>query len=195
MFLGPLQAADVYFPLMLAALTTFLAGGVLWANRRSVHPARTLGVTTIVLGALAASSWLAVERGAQRDATLAPIAPGLPEPMPRATPAAQPTLDLARTQCAEARDHFGRIMLLVRNLKNAEAGAEMLASTDHLERALRAAGPGPDASTAALLREVRVGAAGLIQASGGVPVSIGMAIEALGSEVDRATARLGAPRA
>ncbi len=109
-------------------------------------------------------------------------------------PLSMVALDSARAEYASARDHHSRIMFLVRNFKNAEAGAEVLAAAEHLERGLHGAGERPDSRVQAVLRDARSGAGQLIREAGPVPVSVGIAVEALGVEVDRALARLAVSR-
>ncbi|HEU4563178.1 MAG TPA: DUF2231 domain-containing protein [Gemmatimonadaceae bacterium] len=63
----PLHPAIVHFPIVLAVLAPFVAVGSLWAIRRGANPLRSWGIATLVLGALVASSWVAVETGEQQE--------------------------------------------------------------------------------------------------------------------------------
>lgn len=96
-----------------------------------------------------------------------------------------------------ARAHYARILPLIRNLHNEAAAAEMLATTDKLERALWELG-GVDTRVApeafALVRGVAVQ---LSRQSIGVPADTPTALELLGAQLDRATRAVNAatPRA
>lgn len=194
MFHDLLHAASVYYPIALVVLALLFAAGALLTFRVDASRVRAWGVSALLLGALVAT-WARGRRNERQptnvDATIAAAA----DPAAGVTESAPPMLDSARTECTAAREHFGRIMLLIRNLKNAEAGVEMLASADHLERAVREVAGAPDPRTAAVLQEARARATELIRNGGAVPVSIGTAIEALGSEVDRAAQRLASTHA
>lgn len=63
----PLHPAVVHFPIVLAVLAPIFAVGALWNIRRGTRPQRAWGVTTLVVGALAASSWVAVQTGKQQE--------------------------------------------------------------------------------------------------------------------------------
>ena len=101
------------------------------------------------------------------------------------------TLDdvVARARLADARKHYARVMPLVRNLHNAEAGIELLWAVDHLGRVMRDAAPGAGTDTAAVLSDARAAALRLTRPDGGVPVGTGVVLERLGDEIARATAR------
>jgi hypothetical protein len=101
------------------------------------------------------------------------------------------TLDdvVARARLADARKHYARVMPLIRNLHNAEAGIELLWAVDHLGRVMRDAAPDGGTDTAAVLSDARAAALRLTRPGSGVPVSTGVVLERLGDEIGRAAAR------
>jgi len=95
---------------------------------------------------------------------------------------------IARARLADARLHHARVMPLVRNLHNAEAGIELLWVVDHLGRAMREGTSGAGVA-APLLDDARAAALRLTRPSLGVSVSTGVLLEQLGAALDRAMPR------
>lgn len=75
MFPNPLHPAIVHFPIVLVMLAPIFALGALWAIRKGARPLRAWGLTLAVLGALVASSWLAVETGEDQEDAVKPVVP------------------------------------------------------------------------------------------------------------------------
>lgn len=71
----PLHPAIVHFPIVLAILTPIVALGALWAIRKGARPLRAWGITTALLAALVASSWLAIETGEEQEDRVKPAVP------------------------------------------------------------------------------------------------------------------------
>lgn len=63
----PLHPAVVHFPIVLAILAPLFAAGALWMIRRGAQPRRAWGLTTVILGALVTSAWVATETGEQQE--------------------------------------------------------------------------------------------------------------------------------
>lgn len=95
------------------------------------------------------------------------------------------TADSARARLAEARSHFDRVMPLVRNFHNARAGTEVMLAAEDVEWAARATGTYGEPQTLATLRDARQAGALLMRQSESVPMSAGLAVEALGAEIQR----------
>jgi uncharacterized membrane protein len=95
------------------------------------------------------------------------------------------TADSARARLAEAGTHFERVMPLVRNFHNARAGTEVMLAAEDVEWAARATGTYDEPRTLATLRDARQAGALLMRQSESVPISAGLAVEALGVEIQR----------
>ena len=126
----------------------------------------------------------ALSTSAHELLTLADGAEGGVVPPARAMDAA-----VLRARLADARMHHARVLPLVRNLRNAQAGIELLWAVDHLGGVLHDADPRADVGTTRLLDEARAAALRLTRPELGVPASTGVVLERLAVALDRAARR------
>lgn len=111
----------------------------------------------------------------------------------------QVNAEQAQTQLVEARTHYERILPLIRNFHNDQAGGEMIAAVDHLDTLSSALG-GRIPASPETLRSLRATAVSLARRDIGigVPPEMAAALEALRAELERAAvavpARVGPVR-
>lgn len=125
----------------------------------------------------------ALSTSAHELLTLADGAEGGVVPPARAVDAA-----VLRARLADARMHHARVLPLVRNLRNAQAGIELLWAVDQLGGVLHDAVPRADVGMTALLDDARAAALRLTRPELGVPASTGVVLERLALALDRAVA-------
>lgn len=63
----PLHPAVVHFPIVFVVLLPLVAAGALWAIRRGARPTAAWSFPVLTAGALALSTWLAVETGEREE--------------------------------------------------------------------------------------------------------------------------------
>ena len=155
------------------------AGAMLWTGRR--FAGRGWRMPVVALTAVLFGGVFAVASGAARERG------GVgPSPDPAAA-------RMAVAEVEEARAHYARILPLIRNLHNPAAAAEMIATADHLDRAVKLRGGATPMDLTGAIDAVRATGSDLAARPIGVPPGIGEALEVLRTVLDTLTAGTGFP--